>query len=108
MLAEPERFAGRGGKRFQPAPVQDQFDFLGIAGDELDDRQVGSDLGFRQPLRVPAEAVIEPDQVGGNRIEYQSTGFFAQFLIFLMQAIDDSFPMRSPGVRFSALLFEQP
>ena len=64
--------------------------------------------GFRQPLRIPVEAIIEPDQVSGNRIEDQSASLVAQFLVFLMQAIDDGFPMGSPDMVFSALLFEQP
>jgi hypothetical protein len=101
MLAGPERLTLRCSKRFQAAPVQDQLNVFGVAAHELRLSWIVS--GLCHPPGFPPEAVIEPDQVCGNRIEDRCADLVSQFLVFVVQAIDYGFPVSRPDMVFSTL-----
>jgi hypothetical protein len=101
MLAGPERLTLRCCKRFQAASVQDQLNVFSVAAHEFRLPRVMS--GLCHPPGFPAEAVIEPNQVCGDRIEDRCADLVPQFLVFVVQAIDYCFPVSCPDMVFSTL-----
>jgi hypothetical protein len=89
--------------RLEPASVQDEFDVLGEAHHELGDRR--DRLGPGQPFRLLAQAVVKPDEIGRDGLEYGPPRVIAQLLILGMKAIDNATGViGSPMILASLLL----